>query len=220
MHPLVTWATATWDSCQLQLIVGVAKSGDRLLCTSTWATTTSVDACIRRACSAHACLFSGRPEIESPRGDMHAEEGDVRLVEPSTVANWQVGRLEIFFEGSWSQVCARAFNAPDADVACRQLGYGAGTVGPVHARVRGELQLPEAQVFPEVALTTPGCNGSEATLLDCGPSSVRLTEFQTRDCYSTDSPGLMLACVADPVPGVPRVLDVCFHLMVERDANS
>ena len=66
----------------------------------------------------------------SPRLATYVEEGDVRLMDHSTVANWQMDRLEVFFEGSWSQVCAREFDGPDADVACRHLGFGAGTVGP------------------------------------------------------------------------------------------
>lgn len=41
------------------------------------------------------------------------------------VANWDFGRLEIFFEGSWGQVCGSQFSDADATVACRQLGYTA-----------------------------------------------------------------------------------------------
>ena len=59
-----------------------------------------------------------------------AEEGDVRLLEQQSISNWQTGRLEVFFEGSWGSVCAFAFDALDADVACRQLGFGAGTREP------------------------------------------------------------------------------------------
>jgi len=60
-------------------------------------------------------------------------EGDVRLVNETAISNWVIGRLEVFFEGSWGQVCCTAFHAPDADVACRQLGFGAAsstTAGP------------------------------------------------------------------------------------------
>ena len=126
----------------------------------------------------------------------------MRLVDETTVANWQMGRLEVFFEGSWSQVCAREFDGPDADVACRQLGFGAGTVGP--NRVNGAQLAPETTlVFPEVAVTAPGCNGTEANLLECGPAPGRLSTFDSRDCFDTANPGLFIACVADPLDGAP-----------------
>lgn len=63
----------------------------------------------------------------------HAEEGDVRVVGMTNIANWETGNLELFFEGSWGQVCAAGFVGPDAAVACRQLGYTAGASIPFYA---------------------------------------------------------------------------------------
>eukprot|EP00892_Ulva_mutabilis_P002373 jgi/Ulvmu1/12136/UM084_0063.1 len=129
-----------------------------------------------------------------------AVEGDVRLVNETAVANWQVGRLEIFFEGAWSQVCREAFDSPDADVACRQLGYGAGSVAAT-----GPAQPEDLLVYPVVAVTLPACNGTEATLLSCGREDVlELGPFQLtagRGCFSDAGPGLILACVAEPLSG-------------------
>eukprot|EP00892_Ulva_mutabilis_P001591 jgi/Ulvmu1/11432/UM076_0006.1 len=129
-----------------------------------------------------------------------AKEGDVRLVDESTVANWKLGRLEVFFEGSWSQVCAKEFDGPDANVACRQLGFGSGTVGP--NRANGAQPPPASTfVFPEVAVTAPGCSGTESNLLECGPAPGRLSSFESQDCFGDDGPGLLIACVADPESG-------------------
>ena len=128
-----------------------------------------------------------------------AEEGDLRLVDEEEVAAWQVGRLEVFFEGSWGQVCAANFAAADADVACRQLGFGAGSVGPNSAN--GAPAMDDRLVFPVVALTTPGCNGTEDSLLDCGPFTGHTTRFTDRDCFGDNDPGLTLACVATPEEG-------------------
>ena len=128
-----------------------------------------------------------------------AAEGDLRLVDEVSVSNWQIGRLEIFFEGSWSQVCARDFDGPDADVACRQLGFGAGTVGP--NRANGAPVMDDRVVFPVVALTSPGCNGTEESLLGCGSFFGLISRFTDRDCFGVNDPGLTLACVATPEEG-------------------
>jgi deleted-in-malignant-brain-tumors protein 1 len=43
-----------------------------------------------------------------------------RLVNGTSTSN---GRLELFFNGSWSTVCDDGFNNLDAQVACRMLGF-------------------------------------------------------------------------------------------------
>ena len=125
----------------------------------------------------------------------------MRLIDQSTVANWQIGRLEVFFEGSWSQVCAREFDGPGADVACRQLGFGAGTVSP-----SGASRVPQGAdrtlVFPEVAVTLPGCNGTESSLLECGPAPERPPVSESRRCFESDNPGLFIACVSESLDGL------------------
>lgn len=50
-----------------------------------------------------------------------AEESDVRLADEEGVANWKTGRLQVFLEGSWSQVCTASFDDVDANVACCHL---------------------------------------------------------------------------------------------------
>lgn len=132
------------------------------------------------------------------RSTVHAEVGDVRLVGQSTVSNWLMGRLEVFFEGSWGQVCANAFGGADAAVACRQLGFGAGTVAS-NLAVGGQDVL----VYPEVALTLPGCAGTEARLLDCGSqgedsSAISRRFASSRGCFEDTAPGLIVACVVQP----------------------
>eukprot|EP00892_Ulva_mutabilis_P004917 jgi/Ulvmu1/2798/UM141_0005.1 len=108
-----------------------------------------------------------------------AEEGDLRLLEQVTIENWITGELQVFFEGSWSQVCATNFDDHDAAVACRHLGFGAGSV----------------------AVTNSGCRGCEARLLDCPVFRNVLRRGVSRVCKSTSSLPLCLACVADALPG-------------------
>ena len=143
-------------------------------------------------------LLHKSPDLNA-RPLLVSAEGDLRLVEQSTLSNWQTGRLEIFFEGSWSQVCATNFTGADADVACRQLGLGSGSVLP--ARPNDVDPIVSEFVFPEVALSAPGCNGSEASLLECQPR--RPASRTNRECLDPgdSSRGLMIACVAEPEAG-------------------
>lgn len=139
----------------------------------------------------------------------------MRLVNETAVGAWQVGRLEIFFEGSWSQVCGSGFDVADADVVCNQLGYGAGTIH-VNAELSGfdqsESLFDATGVYPRVALTSPGCTGSEARLLECpvdvekisspGPNNIRgIGCFGPGRIGNRRESGLVIACVREPESG-------------------
>ncbi len=50
-------------------------------------------------------------------------QGDIRLVGG---ASEMQGRVEVCNNGVWGTVCDDAFGDPDAQVACRQLGYLSG----------------------------------------------------------------------------------------------
>ena len=59
-------------------------------------------------------------------------EGDVRLVD-GTVDN--EGRVEICIKDSWERVCDHLFDAPDAEVVCRQLGHSTYSMGHLLSKV-------------------------------------------------------------------------------------
>lgn len=131
-----------------------------------------------------------------------AVEGDLRLVEQEEVANWVTGRPQVFFEGSWSQVCAGRFDNRAADVACRQLGFGSGTA--LLGEVSGEQPAGhEVNVFPEVALSGLNCTGTEERLVDCETDPIDFANDNPigTGCQSSTSNGLVLGCVRAPENG-------------------
>nr|XP_038035481.1 scavenger receptor cysteine-rich type 1 protein M130-like [Anas platyrhynchos] len=69
------------------------------------------------------------------------------------------GRVEVYSEGTWGTVCQDAWDLPDADVVCRQLGCGRA------------LEAPGSERFgPGVGTLWPGaggCSGTEAALWAC-----------------------------------------------------
>lgn len=130
----------------------------------------------------------------------------MRLVQQTTVANWEVGTPELFLNGSWGQVCGATFTAPDAAVACRQLGFGAGAVWPTEQAGRPPRPNPEQPVPPEVVLAgSPGCIGTEQTLLECSSRGSRGTPFGMLDECKDDGidsrSNVVIACVASEDAG-------------------
>jgi len=101
-----------------------------------------------------------------------AEEGTVRLVGGPSPA---VGRLEVYHSGEWGTVCDQAFDGAEADVVCKQLGYGFGLAfGSYQAWLdAGGYQTtlrdykygndPSRKIW----MSELECKGSEARLANC-----------------------------------------------------
>ncbi|XP_038046677.1 deleted in malignant brain tumors 1 protein-like [Patiria miniata] len=102
----------------------------------------------------HSSCFIGN--TVAPTVDVNPPSSVIRLVNGSTIYE---GRVEVFVNGSWGTACSHSWDMNEAQVICRQLGYGPAInatgyatygpgVGPIH-------------------LVHVHCNGSESSILDC-----------------------------------------------------
>ena len=133
-------------------------------------------------------------------------------MEQSSIANWQIGLLELFFEGSWGQVCASSFGAADANVACRSMGFGSGTVGTVNPNFNDPTR--DRLVKPELAVIRLGCTGQEGNLLQC-PGEMDdpgndYSRFDSGFCINDFGQQLVVACVAAAETGA-RLAPVSYY---------
>ena len=70
------------------------------------------------------------------------------------------GRIEVCFNNTYGSVCHDSWNEPDAQVACRQLGFssnGASAFGNSHYN----------SSFGPIYLDNVQCEGNETSLMEC-----------------------------------------------------
>ena len=102
----------------------------------------------------------------------------VRLVTPGNVKAYKQGTIEVLHRSQWGTICDHNWNAKDASVICRQLGY----VGAVRAASGAEFGQGNGTVW----LTDVKCKGQETNLHEC-PSS----GWGTNKCKHTHDAGVV-----------------------------
>ena len=113
--------------------------------------------------------------------DNDVSAGDLRLVGGSSPSE---GRVEIYRNGQWGTVCDDYWDSNDGHVACRQLGYPAGSEA-----VFGSAHFGRGPNTSPIWLDDLRCRGSEASLLDC-PST------RWHNCFHGEDAGVR--CNTDP----------------------
>ena len=88
---------------------------------------------------------------------LNTESLPIRLVGGSNVNE---GRVEIYFNKTWSTVCHNYWQTEDAMVVCRQLGLPQSNAQPVGDSVFG-------QGSGQIWLNSVPCTGSEDSLYEC-----------------------------------------------------
>ena len=91
----------------------------------------------------------------------------VRLVNGPTKYE---GRVELYYNGQWGTVCDDGWDLNDAQVVCRQLGFGPA------------LTTKNMECSSKICLYNMNCTGSELTIEGCSHSGWRMQDSDNEEC--------------------------------------
>ena len=93
-------------------------------------------------------------------------------------SSYNEGRVEVNYNSEWGTVCDNGWDDTDADVVCRQLGFGSS------GTANGSASF--GQGSGPILLDSVTCSGSESTLASCGHLGVNVT----RSCSHSKDAGV------------------------------
>ncbi|XP_022080315.1 uncharacterized protein LOC110973646 isoform X1 [Acanthaster planci] len=128
--------------------------------------------CLGNESMLHACSLSTSPSncthakdagvVCAPNGPAQSTykkfqvENQIRLVGSSSYLE---GRVEVYHNGTWGTICDDSWDLQDADVVCRQLGYGAAVSAPKEALF--------CHGSGPIVYSNVNCVGNESMLQSC-----------------------------------------------------
>ncbi len=121
-----------------------------------------------------AYRFTATPRPDGGARDASAVGSDARGPASDSTRLDSSNRLEVLHDGTWRYVCDDDWNTNNANVACRQLGFGGGTFSTTTGTA-------------SFWLDTVRCTGSESRIEDCPHA-----EWGVHDC--TGSEVVQLSC--------------------------
>ncbi|XP_078665958.1 uncharacterized protein LOC144908267 [Branchiostoma floridae x Branchiostoma belcheri] len=128
----------------------------------------TISDCGQRGWGSHNCEHGEDAGVVCEQG--------IRLVSGGSTSSQ--GRVEVFHDGLWGTVCNNSWGLSDADVVCRQLGY-LGATEALGSAAFGQGSGP-------IWLDNVTCNGSEATISDCGHNG-----WGIHDCEHGEDAGVV-----------------------------
>ena len=128
-----------------------------------------------------------------PQGQF--SDGDLRLVDGKT---GNEGRLEVYHNGEWGTIADDYWTDVESDVACRQLGYDAGSVGNSARFLESHFGGAASDV--PIWLDDLQCTGDENRLVDCGH-----LPWGEHNTQGGEDAGLRCALRRPRVQGVPAL---------------
>ncbi len=156
--------------------------------------------CLGAESSLTSCDFAGFGTNNCPRD--HSQDAGVRCSSEPTAAGAlrlvdglspSEGRLEVFHDGEWGTICSNSWDEADANVACRQLGFGRAD------RFAG-IPVSFGPGTGKIWMDDLSCTGSEGRLTEC-----TFAGFGNNDCSHSEDVGLFCegaasGCAADGSP--------------------